>query len=134
MVLAVKKRRRKRKSRYHTGVHSSPKAGDCKYRSGWELSYMQHMDADPLVLSYLYEGVKIPYVSNRKTGKLRGYLPDFLVTRVDGTRIMIEVKPSRKVAHATVKKKLEAAALWCGVHGVVLQVITERELKGLGLL
>lgn len=116
------------------GVHSSPKAGDCRYRSGWELSYMQHMDADPLVLSYLYEGVRIPYVSNVRTGKQRGYLPDFLVTRADGSRLLIEVKPSRKLCHATVQKKLKAAAAWCSDHGVALEVITERELKGLGLL
>lgn len=130
----MKRRRRKRRSRYHTGVHASPKAGDCRYRSGWELVLMQRLDADPTVAAYLYEGVEVPYVSNQKTGKVRHYWPDFLVTRIDGTRELIEVKPARKVGQSTVKKKLVAGQAWATAHGVAWVVLTEVELKGMGLL
>jgi hypothetical protein len=126
--------KRRRKKRYHTGTHSSPKAGDCSYRSGWELQLMQHMDADPTVASYLYEGVEIPYLSSARSGRMRNYWPDFLVTRTDGSQQLIEVKPKRKLQHRVVQKKLAAARQWCSDHGVELTIITEVELKGLGLL
>ncbi len=130
---AVKKRHRRRKGHYHTGVHESPKAGPCKYRSGWELLYMQHLDADPDVLMYLYEGVKIPYISNIRTKKVRHYFPDFLVERSTG-KTLVEIKPKKRVTQANVTKKLDAARAWCSDHGVSLAVITEVELKLLGLL
>lgn len=130
-----RRRRRKRKGHYHTGIHLSTKTGQaCKYRSGWELVYMQWLDAHAAVSSYTYERTKIPYVSNVRTGKLRNYLPDFLVEFNDGSRSLVEIKPKRKVAHVTVQKKLKAAAEWCRLNSVTLQVITEVELRVLGLL
>lgn len=95
---------------------------------------MQHMDQDVSVASYLYEGLAIPYVSNLRTGKLRNYFPDLLVTMADGTRRLIEVKPSRKLAHATVKKKLNAAQQWCSDNSCSLEIVTEHVLKAMGLL
>lgn len=95
---------------------------------------MQHLDGDPSVVAYVYEPFKLPYVSNVRSGRLRGYIPDLLVTRVDGSRELVEIKPLRKVDHVTVQKKLKGAQVWCSVHGVTLVVITERELKVLGLL
>lgn len=133
--MPAKKRRRRRKgSRYHRGLHVSPKGGECKYRSGWELSYFQYLDSDPQVLSYTYEGLKIPYVSNAKTKRLRNYIPDILVTYVDGHRELVEIKQARKVHTPPVAKKLLAAGDWCRSHDVTLKIITEHELKELGLL
>ena len=131
--MATKKRRKKR--RYHTGVHVSPKTGqECHYRSGWELEYMHHLDANPDVVGYRYEDVRIPYVSNKKTGKVRWYWPDFLVQQRDGEQLLVEIKPKRKLDQDRVQKKLKAAALWCQAHQVTLVVLTEKELKLLGLL
>jgi TnsA endonuclease-like protein len=135
MPTKKKRTRRKRKGRYHRGDHISTKTGQvCRYRSGWELAYLQYLDAEPTVLTYVYEPFKIPYVSNKKTGKVRGYIPDVLVTRTDGSRQLVEIKPARKVMHVTVQKKLKAAQQWCTEHQITLEVLTEHELKGLGLL
>ena len=135
MGVIKKKRRRRRKKRYHTGVHVSAKTGQaCKYRSGWELSYMQWLDAHAAVRTYSYEAVKIPYVSNVRTCKLRNYLPDFLIEYVDGSKQLVEIKPKRKVQHVTVQKKLKAAELYCRAHGISLVILTEVELKVMGLL
>jgi hypothetical protein len=130
--MAAKKRK---KRRYHTGIHVSPKTGqECRYRSGWELAYLQHLDADPGVVGYRYEDVKIPYVSNVRAGKVRHYWPDFLVQRTDGQQLLIEIKPKRKLDQDRVQKKLRAAEAWCQAHRVTFQVLTEVELKLLGLL
>jgi hypothetical protein len=128
----MKKRRRKR---YHTGTYVSTKTGqECRYRSGWELKYMQHLDADPTVVEFLYETVVIPYVSNLRTKKVRRYYPDFFVSYADGHKVLVEIKPKRRLSQARVQKKLAAAEAFCRVHEMTLVIITEHELKGLGLL
>lgn len=95
---------------------------------------MQYLDGEATVTSYQYEKLKIPYVSNVRTGKLRNYLPDFLVEYADGVKNLVEIKPKRKVTHVTVVKKLKAASTYCQAHGLTLSVITEVELKVMGLL
>lgn len=95
---------------------------------------MQHMDDNDKVVSFQYEQVKIPYVSNVRTGKLRNYLPDFLVTYVDGSQHLVEIKPKKRLEQVKVAKKLKAAELWCREHGVTLEVVTEIELRAMGLL
>lgn len=132
-IVKKKKTRRKRRGHYHKGLHVSPKAGDCNYRSGWELNYMNWLDTNPDVLKYSYEKTIIEYVSNKKTGKLRKYYPDFLVD-YDGRQELIEIKPSKRVTQIKVVKKLKAAEEWCKTHGVAFKVITEKELKVLGIL
>lgn len=133
--MAKTRRKRRRKKRYHTGVHVSSKTDQhCKYRSGWELKYMEWLDANPDVRSFLYEQVRVPYVSNVRTGKIRTYYPDFLVEFIDGSKLLVEVKPSRKLEQSTVKKKLAAAQVWASEHGATLQVLTEKELRCMGLL
>jgi hypothetical protein len=133
--MPVKRRKRKKKRHYHTGVYKSSKTGaECKFRSGWEEKYMQYLDADASVETWAYERVIIPYVSNKKTGKLRKYYPDFFVSYFDHRKVLVEIKPSKRVTQARVAKKLAAAVLWCQANGATLCVITEIELKGLGLL
>lgn len=95
---------------------------------------MQWLDVEPSVASYAYEAVSIPYVSNVRSGRLRRYLPDFVVEFTDGRRALVEVKPSKRLNRPVVKKKLEAAREWCRAHGASLEVITEVELRGMGLL
>jgi hypothetical protein len=71
------------------------------------------LDNEPTVVSYGYECLKLPYISNLRTKKLRNYLPDFLVVYHDGTRKLIEVKRMDKIANAVVLKKSKAAREWC---------------------
>lgn len=128
-------RRRRKKKRYHTGTYTSLKTGQaCKYRSGWELAYLRWLDAHIEVKSFMYEGVKIPYVSNTRTGKVRHYFPDFYIEFKDDSKLLVEIKPKRKLLQANVQKKLKAAEGWCSDRGVQLVVITELEMKSLGLL
>lgn len=129
-----KKRRKKRKSRYHRGLHISPKAGECKYRSGWEFSYMKYLDNNPDVISYEYEKLVIEYVSNVRTKKIRKYYPDFYVKYIDGHNEVVEIKPKRRTTQAAVVKKASSATIWCLANNAVYNIITEIELKALGLL
>jgi hypothetical protein len=95
---------------------------------------MKYLDDNEDVFCWSYESVAIPYVSNTRTGKMRKYYPDFQVEWVDGRSELVEIKPSKRVLQAAVQKKLKAAGVWCLEHSVTLVVMTEVELKGLGLL
>lgn len=129
------KRKRKKRSRYHRGEYTSLKTGQvCKYRSGWEEKYMRHLDADPDVKIWRYEPFHIDYLSNKRTGKVRKYYPDFLVCYSDGTSCLVEIKQKRKVDNPTVCKKTAAGKGWCEEHGSTYVLLTEIELKELGLL
>jgi hypothetical protein len=128
-------RKKKRKGRYHRGIYISKKTGqECKFRSGWEEKYMVFLDSSPDVLTWSYESLSIDYVSNKKTGKLRRYIPDFQVTYQDGRLEVIEIKPQRRLTKLAVRKKLDAAQIWCSNNSIELKIITEIELKNLGIL
>ena len=129
-------KKKKRKSRYKTGIHTSEKLsnGPMHYRSGWELVAATYFDQDQNVVSYSYESIVIPYISNLKTGRVRRYYPDFLVVYKDGTRKLIEVKRGDKIANALVIKKSNAARVWCEQNGVIFEIWANHTIKKLNEL
>ena len=127
------KRKRKKKRRYHTGIHVSPKAGECKYRPSWELEYMIYLDNNENVIKYEYEGFSIPYISNIRSRKIRKYYPDLFVHYND-KNVLIEIKPTRRLTNPIVKKKIGAAITWCSQNNAEFEIVTEQTLKSLGLL
>ena len=95
---------------------------------------MQLLDTDPNVSTWSYEKLIIEYVSNQRTGKVRKYYPDFLIEMKDGTKLVVEIKQRRKLDNLIVKKKIIAATEWCLVHGATYKVLTEIELRQLGVI
>lgn len=112
----------------------STKGGTVRYRSSWEKGFVEHLDSDPSVLEFRYEWVRIPYVSNSRTGKVRNYMPDFIVTYSDGRVVVYEIKPASRVDQPRNVKKFEAARKWCDENGSTFEVVTEVELRGLDVL
>lgn len=129
-----KKRKPRKRGHYKRGLHISPKAGECNYRSSWEFKYMIHLDSDPTVVSWTYEQTIIEYLSNVRTKKMRRYYPDFYVKYEDGHEEIVEVKPKRKLQQAIIKKKTAAAQQWCSERKMTYRILTELELKDMGLL
>lgn len=101
---------RRRKKRYITGIHHSPK---CKtpinYRSSWELTVALYLDQDPNVLSYEYESINIRYAI---AGRYRTYTPDFLILYKDGKKVIVEVKRADKLTDRKVIAKATATRKW----------------------
>jgi hypothetical protein len=128
LALVEKNKKKKPKSKrkkklYKTGIHISPKCKNpIKYRSGWEYIAAQAFDLDKNVVEYEYESFTIPYIANVRSGKLRTYLPDFLVTYNDGTKIIVEIKKTNALSHAIVIKKAEAAEKWAKKKGMLYQI------------
>jgi hypothetical protein len=131
---SVKKRKRRKKRVRNIGDYQTAKGGICRFRSSWELQYFKYLDACPQVVSFSSEGLRIPYVSNVRTGKLRNYIPDLLVTYADGSRSLIEIKPKKRLSLPKNVKKFFAAREWCLRNGCSFVLITEIELKALGLI
>lgn len=131
----VKKIKRKRRGGRKRGKYKSTKMGvEMTYRSGWELEYFHFLDKCDEVLQFFSESIKIAYTSNVKTGKKRNYIPDLYVIYSDGSRKILEIKPKSKILQRTNLKKFSAAREFCIKQGMEFQVITEVDLKALGLL
>jgi hypothetical protein len=115
-----------------------------KYRSGWELTFMNFCDSNKSVLHWASESIRIPY-KNPLTGKPSIYVPDFFVVYQNkyGKQIaeVVEIKPKKqsliesKVASARDKlvvainhAKWASANAYCKSQGLTFRVITENDL------
>lgn len=94
---------------------------------------MEWLDANADVRSYSYEGLAITYVANVKTRRTRTYYPDFVVV-YDERLVVVEIKPKKRLSQLRVRKKIDAGRAWCEANGAEFEIITEVELKSLGIL
>lgn len=92
------------------------------YDSSWELELMGELEKDASVKKWTKNhGIVIPYWD--EDGKLRGFKPDFLVEKEDGSKELIEIKGKHLLAQF--KRKNEAAHEWCKVRKMSFRVITK---------
>lgn len=125
----------KKKKRFHTGTHTSVKSvKPMDFRSGWELQFMQKLDVDPTVKAYQYETVIIPYLKSPRSRKANKYFPDFIVEYQDGRTVVYEIKSSSFLLRKVNLAKWEACEKYCTLKGWTFEVLTEVELKSMGLL
>lgn len=145
----------RKKSKYHQGKFKTRNPqkymGDpsnIQYRSGWELGYMMKLDHDPKVLKWASEEMHVSYYNPIDKKKHR-YFPDFIVQKQTESGIqtfMIEIKPhaqtkppkkskNRKkmlnetTTYITNQAKWAAAEEYCKRHGMIFQILSEKELK-----
>lgn len=127
-----------RNSTKYVGKHAP------RYRSGWELTFMNFCDNNSSVLYWASEAISVPY-RNPFTGKPSMYIPDFFVVYVNkfGKQIaeIVEIKPKKqsliesKVANARDRSivavnhaKWQAAMAYCKHQGYTFRVVTEDDL------
>jgi len=71
--------------------------GKPRYRSSWELSFMNFLDNNEHIMQWASESISIPY-RHPLTGKQTIYVPDFLVIYRDKNgkqrAELVEIKPS----------------------------------------
>ena len=138
------------------GIYKLPKDSKYKgshdpvYRSSWELQMCKWCDTNPNVKYWMSEGTVIPYVS-KVDRKLHRYYIDFTVQFTNGQTVLFEIKPHRQTLKPTHKKiktkkhlnevytytrnvsKWEAAKEFAKKHDVSFQILTENELKKMGM-
>lgn len=95
------------------------------YRSGMELDAYAILEADRSVISYDVECLKIPYVF--KDVK-KYYIPDIKVIYKDGTKALIEVKPTYKFKIEFEVAKLVVLKNYCKANGLLCHVWTEKDI------
>ncbi len=115
-----------------------------RYRSGWELTFMQFCDNNKHIIYWASEAIAIPY-KNPFTGKPTRYIPDFFVVyqnkRGQQVAEVVEIKPKKqsiiesKVASAKDRMvvainhaKWTAAMAYCKSQGLTFRVITEDDI------
>lgn len=114
-----------------------------RYRSGWELTFMQFCDSNDNILHWASEAIKIPY-RNPLTGKMANYIPDFFVVYQNkhGSNIaeVVEIKPKKqslieskasakdRAVVAVNHAKWAAAMAYCKSQGYTFRVITEDDI------
>ena len=103
-----------------------------EYRSSWELFYMKLLDHSDKVKYWGCEVVNIKYYDSLQ-GKVRRYFPDFFVELEDGRRFIQEVKPKSQCQMQNNLDKWAAAQKYCSSLNITFQIITEVELKTMGM-
>lgn len=108
------------------GTHVSSKTGvSYSFKSSWEEAVMQFLDKDITVLSWTYEGLRLPYVYRENK---RWYVPDFLVTHIDGSSSLWEVKAAHFLSKERTQLKLAAARAYCSENKLEFELLTFDDL------
>jgi len=96
-----------------------------RFDSDWERQYMLQLDKDKTVAKWTkVHGIVIEYIT--EAGNKRGYRPDFLVQKIDGTVELHEVKGGHFLDNLDTKRKFEAAKNWCSKREMRFIVITKK--------
>jgi hypothetical protein len=115
-----------------------------RYRSSWELVFMQFLDSNDSITHWASESIAIPY-RNPLTGKPSNYIPDFFVVYENkrGQRVaeVVEIKPKKqslieskvaslrdRAAVAVNHAKWAAANAYCKTQGFTFRVLTENDI------
>lgn len=115
-----------------------------KYRSGWELTFMNFCDLNESIIHWASEAIRIPY-RHPFTGKQTIYVPDFFVVYQNkhGKKLaeIVEIKPKKqsmiesnsasqkdKMVVAVNHAKWQAAMAYCKNQGYTFRVVTEQDL------
>ena len=115
-----------------------------RYRSGWELTFMNFCDNNDSIIYWASEAIKVPY-KHPLTGKPTIYVPDFFVVYRNkrGQQIaeVVEIKPKKqsiieskkasakdRAVVAVNHAKCAAANAYCKAQGLTFRVITEDDI------
>jgi len=108
------------------GLFHSVKSGEWVFTdSVYEFAWASRLDSDDAVLSFRRCTHRIPYSSN---GRLRHYVPDFIVSYSDGRTEIHEVKPARFLSDGVVKEKAEAGRAFCASIGASYRMVLEQDI------
>jgi len=87
-----------------------------KYRSSFEKKAFELLEKDKSVLSYQVEPFSINYIIDNKK---RYYVPDILITYIDGIKRLIEIKPIDKLLTKDTIIKKKYAEEYCKYNNIL---------------
>src|SRR5574343_1742689 len=101
--------------------HSNKQNKDIWYDSSYELKALEILERDENCLSFSRTNFKVPYLYE---GIMKNTVPDFIVN----DKLVIEVKPKRRVFLEKERRKIEATYSYCIARGLDFIVWTEKEI------
>lgn len=84
------------------------------------------LEYSPGVLSYQEQPVLINYWDGEK---IRAYFPDFEVLLSDGSRVHLEIKPSKKLRNLKIAEKYRAIATYYNQTAIQFRIVTKLECR-----
>jgi hypothetical protein len=110
------KRNVNRSNYYYSGeIFSNKCQRNIQYESDVELDFIQKLEANNTVRSFLEQPVHIPFNEN---GKPSQYTPDFAILLTDGRFLIAEIKSScEEMLDAALHQKMEALIDFCEKNG-----------------
>jgi hypothetical protein len=81
------------------------------YRSGLELQFINFCEQNPKISKWASEPIKIPYYS-RLNKKEANYYPDYIIENDNGTKCIVEIKPSNQVEKPSMVDSLWLKENW----------------------
>lgn len=101
--------------RYRSGLFRSEKCGrEIQYESALELRFVEQLEANPQVVFFWDQPVKISYWRGRRKV---GYTPDYGIYLTSGHVVLVEVKELSEMLNYRVQKKTEALMEFCARRG-----------------
>lgn len=116
-------------SRGKSGFYYSSKMKDyLSYDSSYELAYMITLDLDESVISFIREprNLNITYVDGN--GDKRWYWIDFIVEYNDGSKELVEIKPSNLINDPINLLKSNSALIYAKINNFKYSIKTETEV------
>lgn len=118
-----------KKPQFREGHYESTKMGrSFHYRSGYECRVYECLDSLIEVEAFAPEPFKIGYTHQ---GEKHEYIPDLLVSFMDGHKELWEVKPASQTTLPKNKSKWKAAEHACELRGWKFVVVTEQVIQQL---
>jgi hypothetical protein len=81
------------------------------YRSGLELQFINFCEQNQKISKWASEPIKIPYYS-RLNKKEANYYPDYIIENDNGTKCIVEIKPSNQVEKPSMVDSLWLKENW----------------------
>lgn len=111
------------------------------YRSSYEKKFMMWLESNPNIKRWGSECICIPY--EFVDGMIHRYYPDYYVEFVDGTKMIVEIKPSNQTTKPVNENswaqkewtknvcKWKATQKFCEEHGLLFKILTEKTISRL---
>lgn len=94
-------------------------------RSSYESIFIRMMDASDDVVQWEHEPLRLQYVFE---DRVHNYVPDVLVTMIDDTKCLVEIKPIKLTIEPKNVAKRRVAEEWCAANDVTFTLVTECDL------
>ena len=111
------------------------------YRSSYELKFIIWLESNSKIKQWASECICVPYMF--VDGTTHRYYPDYFVEFIDGTKMVVEIKPYNQTQkpinencwaakeYAKNKCKWAAAMEFCKKKGYVFKILTEKTINQL---